>query len=110
MMSALMSTEAKHQGGRRRGGLCRGGGSSDYPPAPAGRLTYRTLQRQFLLDDAALDDLKDELIYGQRLAVDEEGRVLVWTGTPETPVSPAAPSSWPAPLLAASSPPVAERR
>jgi hypothetical protein len=45
-----------------------------------GRLTYRTLQRQFQLDDAALDDLKDELIYGQRLAVDEEGRVLVWTG------------------------------
>src|SRR6266567_2719493 len=75
-----------------------------------GRLTYRTLQRQFQLDDAALEDLKDELIYGQRLAVDEEGRVLVWTGTPETPVSPAAPSSWPAPLLAASSPPEAERR
>ncbi len=24
--------------------------------------------------------LKDELIYGQRLAVDEDGRVLVWTG------------------------------
>jgi len=45
-----------------------------------GRLTFPTLQRQFQLDDAALDDLKDELIYGQRLAVDEEGRVLVWTG------------------------------
>jgi class 3 adenylate cyclase/tetratricopeptide (TPR) repeat protein len=45
-----------------------------------GRLTYSTLKRQFQLDDAALDDLKDELIYGQRLAVDEEGRVLVWTG------------------------------
>jgi hypothetical protein len=34
-----------------------------------GRLTYRTLQRQFQLDDAALEDLKDELIYGQRLMV-----------------------------------------
>jgi hypothetical protein len=45
-----------------------------------GRLTYRTLQRQFQLDDAALEDLKDEIIYGQRLAVDEDGRVLVWTG------------------------------
>ena len=45
-----------------------------------GRLTYRTLQRQFQLDDAALEDLKEELIYGQRLAVDEEGRVLVWSG------------------------------
>ena len=29
-----------------------------------GRLTYRTLQRQFQLDDTALDDLKDELIFG----------------------------------------------
>jgi class 3 adenylate cyclase len=45
-----------------------------------GRLTYGTLKRQFQLDDAALDDLKDELIVGQRLAVDEDGRVLVWTG------------------------------
>jgi len=45
-----------------------------------GRVTCRTLQRQFQLDNTAMDDLKDELIYGQRLAVDEEGRVLVWTG------------------------------
>ena len=58
-----------------------------------GRLTYRTLQRQFQLDDAALEDLKDELIYGQRLAVDEEGRVLVWNGV--TAASSAAPVSPP---------------
>jgi class 3 adenylate cyclase len=44
-----------------------------------GRLTYRTLQLQFQLDEAHLEALKDELIYGQRVAVDEEGRVLVWT-------------------------------
>ena len=56
-----------------------------------GRLTYRTLQRQFQLDDAALEDLKDELIYGQRLAVDEESRVLVWSGV--TGSSSAAPVS-----------------
>ena len=43
-------------------------------------MTYGTLKRQFQLDDAALDDLKDELIYGQRLAADEDGRVLVWMG------------------------------
>jgi class 3 adenylate cyclase/predicted ATPase len=55
-----------------------------------GRLTYRTLQRQFHLDEAALDDLKDELIYGQHLAVDEEGRVLVWSGATETTVPAAA--------------------
>ena len=57
-----------------------------------GRLTYRTLQRQFHLDDAALEDLKDELIYGQRLAIDEEGRVLVWTGDTAMPEFPAAPA------------------
>ena len=45
-----------------------------------GRLTYRTLQRQFQLDEAALQDLKVELIEGQRLASDERGTVLVWTG------------------------------
>src|SRR5262245_21102958 len=45
-----------------------------------GRLTYGTLKRQFQLDDAALEDLKNELIEGQRLAVDEGGNVLVWTG------------------------------
>jgi class 3 adenylate cyclase/tetratricopeptide (TPR) repeat protein len=58
-----------------------------------GRLTYGTLKRQFQLDDAALEDLKNELIKGQRLAVDEDGVVLVWTGdasnaspTPSLPV------------------------
>src|SRR5437867_6404330 len=45
-----------------------------------GRLTYGTLKRQFQLDDAALEDVKNELIEGQRLAVDERGNVLVWTG------------------------------
>ena len=54
-----------------------------------GRLTYRTLQRQFQLDEVALEDLKEELIYGQRLAVDEDGRVLVWTGATGT-TAPAA--------------------
>jgi class 3 adenylate cyclase len=45
-----------------------------------GRVTYRTLKRQFQLDDDVLEDLQEELIYGQRLAEDEDGRVLVWTG------------------------------
>ncbi|HEY7493630.1 MAG TPA: adenylate/guanylate cyclase domain-containing protein, partial [Candidatus Tectomicrobia bacterium] len=45
-----------------------------------GRLTYGALKRQFQLDDAHLEDLKNELIAGQRLAVDEGGNVLVWTG------------------------------
>jgi class 3 adenylate cyclase len=54
-----------------------------------GRLTYGTLKRQFQLDDAALDDLKTELIEGQQLAVDEAGRVLVWTGAPASAAAPA---------------------
>src|SRR5947208_6915889 len=45
-----------------------------------GRLTYRALKRQLNLDDDYLEDLKAELIQGQRLAVDEDGAVLVWTG------------------------------
>jgi class 3 adenylate cyclase len=61
-----------------------------------GRLTYGTLKRQFQLDDAALDDLKNELIKGQRLAVDEDGVVLVWTGdasnAPPTSSPPARPA------------------
>jgi class 3 adenylate cyclase len=56
-----------------------------------GRLTYRTLQLQFQLDEVYLEALKDEIIYGQRLAMDEEGRVLVWTGGVATP-SPAPPA------------------
>ena len=50
-----------------------------------GRVTYRTLKRQFQLDDAALDDLTVELIKGQRLAVDEDGEVLVWHGAAASP-------------------------
>src|SRR5499426_3911806 len=46
-----------------------------------GRVTYRALQRQFNLDDDYLADLKAELIEAQRLAVDENGTVLVWTGS-----------------------------
>ena len=53
-----------------------------------GRLTYGALKRQFQLDEAYLEDLKAELIEGQRLAVDEDGRVLVWTGA-AAPTSPA---------------------
>src|SRR5215510_203667 len=44
------------------------------------RLSYRALKRQFTLDDEDLEALKDELIYAKRLAIDEDGRVLVWTG------------------------------
>src|SRR5215831_6925335 len=71
-----------------------------------GRLTYRTLQLQFQLDAENLDALTDELIEGQRLAVDEAGRVLVWTGAPETTApAVAAPASLSAPAPLTYTPP-----
>jgi class 3 adenylate cyclase/tetratricopeptide (TPR) repeat protein len=85
-----------------------------------GRLTYSTLKRQFQLDDAALEDLKNELIKGQRLARDEDGEVLVWVGDTVTPAASSAtsvqlgPSVTPAAALEGSPPdpppPEAERR
>ena len=44
------------------------------------RLSYRALKLRFHLDDEYLEGLKEEMIDAKRLAVDEEGRVLVWTG------------------------------
>src|SRR5262249_29421705 len=44
------------------------------------RLSYRVLKRRLQLDDELLEALKEDLIYAKQLAVDEEGRVLVWTG------------------------------
>jgi class 3 adenylate cyclase len=78
-----------------------------------GRVSYRALKVRFNLDDAYLDALKDELIYAQHVALDEEDRVLVWTGeagtTPEParqPSIPRSPETAPAELRT----PDAERR
>jgi hypothetical protein len=70
-----------------------------------GRVTYNALKRQFELDDACLQDLKDEIIEAQRVAVDEDGKVLVWTGDVRTPPSPAT-----APAVVRARPPDAEPR
>jgi class 3 adenylate cyclase len=55
-----------------------------------GRVAYRTLKRQFNLDDDALDDLKVELIEAQQVAIDEDGKILVWTGDVAAPPLPAS--------------------
>src|SRR3989441_6477063 len=74
-----------------------------------GRLTYRALKRQFNLDDDYLEDLKAELIQGQRLAVDEDGAVLVWIGG--TDISPTTiPRAVQSALLGPPTPLEAERR
>jgi class 3 adenylate cyclase/tetratricopeptide (TPR) repeat protein len=54
-----------------------------------GRLTYRALKLQFDLDDNALETLKEELIDAQRLAIDEQEKVLIWTGNSASATPPA---------------------
>jgi class 3 adenylate cyclase len=53
-----------------------------------GRVSYRALKRRFALDDDYLEDLKEELIHAQRVATDEDGRILVWAGDARTTLSP----------------------
>ena len=87
-----------------------------------GRVTYSALKRQFNLDDAFLEDLKEELLHGQRLVTEEDGRVLVWIGgasPPGTSVDLVAPHQesadsglhqWGASPLTGAGPSGAERR
>lgn len=84
-----------------------------------GRVSYRALKRQFDLDDQYLEDLKTEIVDVLQLAVDEGGKVLVWTGrrTPSTPSAPEEPAgrraespTAGAPAAAESVPREAERR
>jgi predicted ATPase/class 3 adenylate cyclase len=78
-----------------------------------GRVSYRALKVRFNLDDTYLDALKDELIYAQHVALDEDDRVLVWTGEAGTTPEPARQLSIPrSPETAPGEPrtPDAERR
>jgi class 3 adenylate cyclase len=77
-----------------------------------GRVTYRALKRQFDLDDNLLADLKAEMIKAKRLAIDEDGEILVWTGVSGTATPPAQPAGMPAsrPPQTEPPPPDAERR
>jgi class 3 adenylate cyclase/tetratricopeptide (TPR) repeat protein len=56
-----------------------------------GRMTYRTLKRQFHLDDDAFEDLKDELLYAHPHVVADDGRGLVWTGEARPTPTPGSP-------------------
>ena len=60
------------------------------------RVSYRALRLEFDLKDDVLEALKEELIDIQELAVDKDGKMLVWTGESaqaravhDTPVPPA---------------------
>src|SRR6266487_4131651 len=49
-----------------------------------GRVSYRTLTLQFHLNEESLEALKEELIEVHHLAVDHDGRMLVWDGEAQT--------------------------
>jgi hypothetical protein len=53
------------------------------------------LKLEFALDDEQLDVLKEEIIEGQKRAVDENGKVLVWVGASPVPCSECSPISSP---------------
>ena len=65
-----------------------------------GRASYRALAREFDLDNAALEDLKEELIEVRGAAVDENGRILVGTGTADRSPQPATVTTQPSPQAA----------
>jgi class 3 adenylate cyclase/predicted ATPase len=52
-----------------------------------GRVSYRALKVRFQLDDEILEAVKDELIFAQRVARDEDNRVIMWVGKVEATVS-----------------------
>lgn len=56
-----------------------------------GRVSLRVLKREFQLDDEALDELVEELVDVQQVAV-REGKVLSWVGpaSPTPATEPAA--------------------
>src|SRR5215510_1119625 len=74
-----------------------------------GRLTYRSLKREFDLDDETLEDLKFELITGQELAVDKDGAVLVWVGDGAATPKPTSPAVQSQPPVSYTPPHLAER-
>ena len=61
------------------------------------RISYRALRRRFELSDDDLEDIKDELIYAKKLAMDEDNRVLVWTGSTAPTAQPTPAPSHPEP-------------
>src|SRR5262249_57517297 len=70
-----------------------------------GRLAYRMLKPQFQLDDEQLAALKEELIDIQEVAVDKDGKMLVWKGDSGAGSVPSEVRGSPAPATAQALPP-----
>ena len=100
MMESRRYTQTQRQAGRKRVDFVAVVDQVIALLRQRGRVTYRTLQLQFTLDDAQLAALKDELLYSQPHVVDDAGRGLVWTGDLDAPpaLSPPPPSSAPSTL------------
>ena len=60
------------------------------------RVSYRALKRRFDLDDEYIADLKAELVDARQVAIDEDGKVLVWTGEVAQTTAEARPAGAPA--------------
>ena len=45
-----------------------------------GRVSYRALRLEFDLNEDVLDALKEEIVEVKELAVDKDGKMLVWVG------------------------------
>ncbi len=79
-----------------------------------GRVSLRALQREFELDDEALDELVEELVDVQQIAA-REGKLLSWIGAAPTEASAPEPETRAAPEVSsepapARQPAEAERR
>ena len=74
------------------------------------RLSYRVLKLRLQLDDDTLEALKEDLIYAKKLAVDEEGKVLVWMGDTGSPSASGPTPAQPPDIRSEPHTPEAERR
>jgi class 3 adenylate cyclase/tetratricopeptide (TPR) repeat protein len=62
-----------------------------------GRVAYRAVQRQFDLDEATFEDVKDALLFAHPELVADEGRGLVWTGATGPTSTASSPEATPPP-------------
>lgn len=58
-----------------------------------GRVSYRSVKRQFDLNDDYFEDLQEALLYTHAEVVDDDGRGFVWTGEPCQPFPDAEPDT-----------------
>ena len=102
IMESHMYTQPQRQGERRSGGLCGSRRSGDCAPTPAGPPHVSDPPAPVPARRGPPGGPQGRVIYGQRVAVDEDGRVLVWTGdagsASVTASAPAGTAAW-TPLL-----------